>query len=87
MIQGKVIGTATATVKHPTMEGWKLLVVRTESEPYIVIDKLGAGVGDSVIITSDGKHTGEIVGVKATPIRWSVIGIVDNLAATPPACV
>ena len=28
---GEVIGTATATVKHPSMKGWKLLVV----QPYL----------------------------------------------------
>lgn len=80
MIKGKVIGTATATVKHPTLEGWKMLVVRTETEPYIAVDNLGAGIGDEVIITSDGKFTSELVGTKSTPIRWSVIGIADDNA-------
>ena len=26
---GKVIGHATSTIKHPSMNGWKLLVVQT----------------------------------------------------------
>ncbi|MDR1963452.1 MAG: ethanolamine utilization protein EutN [Planctomycetaceae bacterium] len=79
MIKGKVIGTATATVKHPTLDGWKMLVVRTETEPLIAVDNLGAGIGDEVMITSDGKFTSEIIGTNVTPIRWSVIGIVNNI--------
>ncbi|MDR0609598.1 MAG: EutN/CcmL family microcompartment protein [Planctomycetaceae bacterium] len=78
MISGKVIGTATATIKHPTLEGWKLLVIRTDMEPYIAVDHLGAGIGDEVMITSDGKFTSELIGTKVTPIRWSVIGITDK---------
>ncbi|MDR0871003.1 MAG: EutN/CcmL family microcompartment protein [Planctomycetaceae bacterium] len=78
MLKGKVIGTATSTVKHPTLEGWKMLVVRTDTEPYIAVDNLGAGIGDEVMITSDGLFTGELIGTKATPVRWSVIGIVDR---------
>ncbi|MDR1271018.1 MAG: ethanolamine utilization protein EutN [Planctomycetaceae bacterium] len=78
MIKGKVIGTVTATIKHPTLDGWKMLVVQTDAEPYIAVDKLGAGVGDEVMITSDGKFTSELIGTKASPVRWSVIGIADN---------
>lgn len=78
MLKGKVIGTATATLKHPSLSGWKLLVVRTESEPVLAVDTLGAGKGDEVMITSDGKYTSEIIGTKVTPLRWSVIGIIDR---------
>ncbi|MDR2116231.1 MAG: ethanolamine utilization protein EutN [Planctomycetaceae bacterium] len=78
MIRGQVIGMATATIKHPTLDGRKMLIIRTDTEPYIAVDHLGAGVGDEVIITSDGKFTSELIGTKATPIRWSVIGIADN---------
>lgn len=78
MLKGKVIGTATSTVKHPSMEGWKLLVVRTDADPVLAVDRLGAGPGDDVMITSDGKFTSEMIGTPATPVRWSVIGIIDN---------
>lgn len=78
MLKGKVIGTATSSVKHPTLEGWKLLVVRTETEPVLAIDVFGAGPGDDVLITSDGSHTSELIGEKATPVRWSVLGIINH---------
>ena len=64
MQTGLVVGTATATVKHPSLTGWKLLVVQPlgpdnspDGDPIIVGDKLGAGAGQTVIISSDGRGT------------------------------
>jgi ethanolamine utilization protein EutN len=86
MYLGRVMGSATATVKHPSMEGWKLLLVmalqadeRTpEGDPILVIDSVGAGRGETVVITSDGIGTREIVGSPTSPVRWSVLGIRDE---------
>lgn len=82
---GLVIGTATATAKHPSMNGWKLLVVqphladgrKPDGDPQLAIDNLGAGIGQQVMISSDGAGTRALLGVEATPVRWSVIGIPD----------
>jgi ethanolamine utilization protein EutN len=79
MLKGKVIGTATATMKHSSLVGWKMLVVLADGGVMIALDNLGAGVNDTVMISSDGKHTSEMIGTKATPARWSVVGIVDQL--------
>jgi ethanolamine utilization protein EutN len=80
----EIIGRATSTVKHESMNGWKLLIAQPlgangqdDGEPIIVIDNLGSGRGDRVIISSDGKHVTEMVGTKSSPIRWAVIGIAD----------
>ena len=88
---GLVVGTAIATVKHPSMQGWKLLLVQPyavdghtpDGEPVIAIDAVGAGPGESVLITSDGAATRELLKVDATPVRWSVIGIQDPQANQP----
>ena len=85
MYLGRVMGSAHATVKHPSMEGWKLLLVmalqadgRTvEGDPILVVDSLGAGKGEIVIITSDGIGARELVGNPQSPVRWSVLGIRD----------
>lgn len=82
----RVVGTATSTIKHPTMNGWKLLIVQMlqadgrspDGDPVISIDSLGAAVGQTVIITSDGKGTSELMGSDNTPVRWSVLGIQDG---------
>lgn len=81
-----VVGTATATVKHATMRGQKLLVVQplladgrgADGDPQIAVDAVGAGRGERVMITSDGKYVREVLKAEATPVRWSVIGICDQ---------
>ena len=81
---GKVIGRATSTVKHPTMQGWRLLLAQPltreggpDGAPQLVLDHLGAGRGDTVILSADGKSARELVGTEKTPVRWTVMGIVD----------
>jgi ethanolamine utilization protein EutN len=81
---GRVIGTATATVKHPTFEGERMLVVQLETttggpdgEPILVFDRLGARRGDRVVVTNDGRALQELLG-PTTPGRWSVLGIPDG---------
>ena len=81
---GRVIGTATTTVRHPSFQGERLLVVQLESadgqtdgEPVLAFDRMGAGRGDRVLLTSDGQILQEQVG-KDTPGRWSVMGLPDQ---------
>ena len=86
MLLARVIGHATSSVKHPAMSGWKLLLVRPldiagrgEATPVIAVDPHGAGIGDEVLISSDGKTTRELMGTPTTPVRWSVIGLPDGV--------
>ena len=81
---GRVVGTATSTLKHPTFEGERLLVVQLETaaggpdgEPVLAFDRLGARRGDVVILTNDGRALQELLG-PTTPARWSILGIPDN---------
>ena len=82
---GRVVGHATATVKHATLKGWRLLIVqmlladgKEDGEPLLAIDHLGAGVGALVIVTNDGAAVRDLVGAKNSPIRWLVMGIQDQ---------
>jgi ethanolamine utilization protein EutN len=82
---GRVIGHATATIKHPSLTGWRLLIVQMlnnarqpEADPVVTVDKLGSGVGQMVILNSDGKGARELIGDDKSPVRWFVIGIVDE---------
>lgn len=81
---GRVIGSATSTVKHPTFQGERLLVVQLEAqdgkpdgEPVLAFDRLGAGRGDRVLVTNDGQALQDMIG-KNTPGRWSVLGLPDR---------
>lgn len=84
---GTVKGTATSTVKHPSFEGERLLVVqleakdgRPEGEPVLVFDRLGARKGDRVLLTNDGALLQELLG-RDTPGRWSILGLPDEMSA------
>lgn len=67
------------------MKGWKLLVVQPlladgrspNGDPILAVDRLGAGRGETVIVSSDGRRTRELLQSDNTPVRWSVIGIRD----------
>ena len=80
---GRVLGTATSTVKHPSLDGERLLVVqfegvdgRADGEPVLAFDRLGARRGDVVLLTSDGQMLQDQLG-RDTPGRWSVMGLPD----------
>lgn len=85
MQAAKVIAKANATLKHPALNGWRLLLVQPlgvedidDGEPQLVIDDLGSAVGDRVIITSDGAAVREMMGIDSTPVRYAIIGIDDR---------
>lgn len=83
---GQVVGNATATVKHASMNGQKLLVVQLtgpdgrspDGEPVLAIDSLGAGQGDRVILSSDGRYVRDVLKSNTTPVRWCVLGVRDE---------
>jgi ethanolamine utilization protein EutN len=82
----RIIGTATATVKHPSLTGTSLHVVQPlmadgrspDGDPQLAIDMVSAGVGDVVLITSDGRLLRERLRSGTTPARWSTVALVDN---------
>ena len=84
MLLAIVEGNAVATIKHRSMQGWKVLVVqpidmdgRADGDPLLAIDMLGAGRDTKVLISNDGKGAREMVGDNTSPVRWAVIGLVD----------
>jgi ethanolamine utilization protein EutN len=81
----RVEGNVVATRKHPSLEGWRMVVCQPinsegqpEGSPQIAIDPHGAGIGERVIISSDGLATRRLVGDQKSPARWILIGIIDE---------
>jgi ethanolamine utilization protein EutN len=81
----RVVGTAHSTIKHPSLAGQTLLVVQPQlvdgqpdGEPLLAVDTVGAGVGETVMITSDGRGAREHLKVEASPVRWTTIAIQDE---------
>ena len=73
-------GHVTSTMKHKSLSGWRLLIAIPDSPdlaPQIVLDSLGAGIGQKVLISSDGSEARKMVGDPRSPARWTVLGIID----------
>ena len=80
-----VTGSATSTVKHRSLAGVRMLVCQPlggrgqpEGDPVLAVDRLGAGRGDRVILTSDGLGLRELLSDMNSPVRWWTLGIADE---------
>jgi microcompartment protein CcmK/EutM len=87
MFLARVEGNVVATRKHPSLEGWRLVICQpinqaggAEGVPQVAIDAHGAGLHQRVIISSDGLAARRAVKDESSPARWMVIGIVDEPA-------
>jgi ethanolamine utilization protein EutN len=85
MLLARVEGNLTATRKHPSFEGWRLVICQPigndgvpQGAPQVAIDPHGAGMHQRVVISSDGSAARAAVGDPRSPARWIVIGIVDE---------
>jgi ethanolamine utilization protein EutN len=86
MYLARIDGTLTATRKHATLAGCRLLLAqrlepdgRTSGEPIVVVDRMGARHGSTVIVSTDGDVLRRRLG-DTTPARLSVAGIVDQVS-------
>jgi ethanolamine utilization protein EutN len=87
MLLARVEGNVVATRKHPSFEGWRLVICQPiggngtpEGVPQVAIDAHGAGMHQRVIISSDGAAARKAVGDDKSPVRWMVVGVADEEA-------
>ena len=85
MLFGRVVGCVWCTVKNPSLEGQRLLVVQPltpelqeTGEPLVCTDCTGAGSGELVYYTR-GREASYAFLPKEVPTDNSVVGIVDEL--------
>ena len=83
MFLAKVRGTVVSTSKDERLVGFKLLVVQRhgiEDEyvgmPQVAVDTVGAGVGETVIVTG-GSSARYASSRPDAPIDSTIVGIVD----------
>ena len=86
MLLARVEGNVTATRKHPSFAGWRLIICQPigregqpEGAPCVALDALGAGMHQRVVLSSDGLAARKAVGDGKSPARWMIIGIVDEV--------
>lgn len=81
----RVVGPLWATVKHPAFAGKTLLVVQPidpagndVGASFVAIDRAQAGIGDHVIVLSEGTGIRQLLQEgDQVPIRSAIVGIVD----------
>ena len=86
MLIARVVGELVATQKHPSHEGRKLLVVQPlnldgsdRGDAVVALDAVDAGVGDRVLLATEGYSAMTAVGRPQSPIDMAVIGFIDRL--------
>ncbi len=84
MLIGRVIGHVVATQKAHSHRGRKILVVQPlnldgsdRGEAVLALDAVDAGVGERVLLTTEGFSAMTSVGRPNSPIDSAVIGIID----------
>lgn len=78
-----VVGKAQATVKHPSLEGARLLIVRDvdgagkpQGTPWLAVDAAGAGAGELVAVVS-GSAAVRAVSGRDSAVDAAIVAILD----------
>lgn len=87
MILCRVIGSIVSTIKHPSFDNKKIMLVRPinpdgtfKSGTFVAVDTVRAGVGDTVLVASEGRSAMEILEFKKRePLRSVIVGVVDTI--------
>ncbi len=86
MLIGRVIGNVVATQKSPSHEGRKILVVQPlnldgsdRGEAILALDAVDAGIGERVLVVTEGFSAMTAVERPNSPIDMAVIGIIDSI--------
>ena len=90
MIIGKVVGSLVSTIKHSCYDSQKLMLVHPSDkdgnktgDTIVAVDTIRAGVGDLVLVASEGRTATEILKFeKREPLRSVIIGIIDRVDLT-----
>ncbi|MCG8531758.1 MAG: EutN/CcmL family microcompartment protein [Desulfovibrionales bacterium] len=87
MLTAKLIGSIWSTRKSGKMTGLKLMMVeliggRSAGECMIVVDTVGAGIGDRVIV-STGSSARRMLGDDDIPVDAVIVGIIDEDCELP----
>jgi ethanolamine utilization protein EutN len=86
MLIGRVVGEIVSTHKHPSHEGRSLLLVQplnldgsNRGDAVVALDAVGAGIGDRVLLATDGYSAMTSVGKLQAPIDMAAIGFIDEV--------
>lgn len=85
MLSAIVVGHAVASHRHPSLNGEKMMLCQVlgadglaAGTPIVAIDRLGAGLGSRVFVSTDGLGARHLVHDDSSPIRNFIQGIIDE---------
>jgi len=91
MLIARVIGEVVATQKHLSHEGRKALLVQPlhldgsdRGDAVVALDSVDAGIGDRVLLATEGYSAMTSVGRPESPIDMAVIGVIDRIDLLSP---
>jgi len=86
----RVIAPVVATQKPRSYQGLKTFLVRPlnldgaeEGAAFVAIDRVQAGVGDTVLLLQEGSSARFILNDSEAPARSVIVGIIDHVENAP----
>jgi ethanolamine utilization protein EutN len=83
---GRVASTVVSTIKHPALDGRRLLAVdlldlegHATGRDVVAVDSVGAGAGETVLVLDEGNGARQVLKAAQAPVRAVIVGIIDEL--------
>ncbi|MFV0362025.1 MAG: EutN/CcmL family microcompartment protein [Suipraeoptans sp.] len=83
MLVGKVVGSVVSTRKCESLVGNKFMIIDVlehmgkSHDRLIAIDKIGAGIGE-VVLVATGSAARVGTGMEGAPVDAAIVGIIDD---------
>ena len=85
MQRARIDGTVVVASGHPSLKGWRILICQPLAEdgselgePVLALDELGAALHTEVVFTTDGSFARAEVNDEHSPVRNSIIALLDE---------
>ena len=89
MFLGRIVGRVVSTMKNPSLEGRKILVVqpidpqgKDNGDKFLALDSVGAGSGE-IVYCCRGREASFPFSPEELPTDRTVVGIIDHIDFYP----
>ena len=86
MFIARVIGDLVATIKHPVLDGYKILLIERlamdgaeTDETLLALDTVDSGPGDTVLVLDEGNSARQVMDYPDAPVRTLIVGVIDHI--------
>jgi len=86
MFIARVIGDVVATIKHPALDGYKILDIERlttdgdeTGETILALDTVDSGPDDTVLVLDEGNSARQVMDYPDAPVRTLIVGVIDHI--------